>query len=351
VATRRGTIDTESIFKLLELGDYLLPYTIRAVCLIGVADRLADGPVPVRELAAETKTHEPTLRKTLEYLATRDVFTIDEADRVALTPLSDLLRAGHPYSARDIFLSPVACTRAMEGLDQAIRTGGSAFDAVHGRSMWEHLSANPDDSEAFDKVMSGVTGIELLAILRVCDWQRFTSIVDIGGGNGGFLASLLKRVKRANGTLFDLPGVVAHASDFFAAAGVSDRARVVPGSFLADPIPPGADAYVLKRILYSWSDEEVVGILGRVRAAMHPDSHLFIMEAGRAPTSTPRVDSSRHGTEPPILARRMDLLMHTLTAGGTRTLDEQSALLERAGLRLLRTVSTPMFPIIEAVPA
>lgn len=339
VTTRRATIDAGSIFKLLELGDYLLPYTIRAVCLLGVADALADGPLPMAALAQATGSHEPTLRKTMEYLATRELFTVDPDGAVGLTPLSDLLRADHPYSARDIFLSPVACTRAMEGLDEAIRTGGPAFDAVHGRSMWDHLSDHPEDGEAFDRVMSGVTGMELLAILRACDWRRFGSIVDVGGGNGGFLASLLRRVKGARGVLFDLPGVVAHAPEQFAAAGVSDRAEVVPGSFLEGPIPAGADAYVLKRILYSWTDDEVVGILTRVRAAMHPQSRLFVMEAGR------------HGDEPPVLARRMDLLMHTLTAGGARTLAQQGALLERAGLRLVRSVSTPMFPIIEAQPA
>ncbi|OKI71697.1 methyltransferase [Micromonospora sp. CB01531] len=338
MGTRR-TIDAESIFKLLELGDYLLPYTIRAVCLLGVADHLVDGPVPMSRLARATGTHEPTLRKTLEYLATRELFELVEPDGVALTPLSDLLREGHPYSARDIFLSPVACTRAMEGLAESIRTGGPAFDVVHGRSMWEHLSAQPEDGEAFDKVMSGVTGMELLAVLRACDWRRFASIVDVGGGNGGFLASLLRRVRGARGVLFDLPGVVANAPEVLAAAGVADRVEVVPGSFLEGPIPPGGDAYVLKRILYSWSDDEVVGILGRVRAAMTPHSRLFVMEAGR------------QDAEVPILARRMDLLMHTLTAGGARTLEQQGELLGRAGLRLIRNVSTPMFPIIEAAPA
>ncbi|PMR62030.1 methyltransferase [Verrucosispora sp. ts21] len=338
MGTRR-TIDADSIFKLLELGDYLLPYTIRAVCLLGVADHLVDGPMPMSRLAQATGTHEPTLRKTLEYLATREVFELVEPDSVALTPLSDLLREEHPYSARDIFLSPVACTRAMEGLPESIRTGGPAFDVVHGRSMWEHLRDQPEDGEAFDKVMSGVTSMELLAVLRACDWQRFDSIVDVGGGNGGFLASLLRRVRGASGVLFDLPGVVANAPAVLAAAGVADRVEVVPGSFLEGPIPPGGDAYVLKRILYSWSDDEVVGILGRVRAAMKPHSRLFIMEAGR------------QEAEVPALARRMDLLMHTLTAGGARTLDQQRELLNRAGLELVRSISTPMFPIIEAAPA
>lgn len=338
MAARRPAVDATSIFKLLELGDYLLPYTIRAVCVLGIADHLAEEPLTVAQLASRSGTHEATLRKALEYLSTREIFAL-RGETVALTPMADLLRADHPYSARDIFLSPVACTRAMEGLDHAIRTGEPAFDAVHGVSMWKHLAEHPEDGEAFDKVMSGVTGLELMAILRATDWSRFGTIVDVGGGNGSFLASLLRRVRGTRGVLFDLPGVVAHAPSFFDSAGVAQRARVVAGSFLSDEIPAGGDAYVLKRILYSWTDEEVVGILRRVRAAMRPQSSLFIMEAGR------------QADEDPVLARRMAMLMHTLTAGGARTLAEQEDLLNQAGLRLGQVTSTPMFPVIEAVPA
>jgi hypothetical protein len=321
----------------LELGDYLLPYTIRGICLLGVADQLTDGPLPIAELARRGQTHQETLRKAVEYLATREIFTISPEGIVDLTPMAELLRHNHPYSVRDIFLSPVACTRAMEGLDHAIRTGEPAFDAVHGVSMWKYLADNPQDGAAFDGVMSGVTGLELRAILRANDWSRFATIVDVGGGNGALLASLLRRVKTARGILFDLPGVVANAPACLAQAGVGGRVRVVPGSFLSDPIPPGGDAYVLKRILYSWSDDEAVGILRRVRAAMPSGGHLYLMEAGR------------QAGEDPVLARRMAMLMHTLTAGGARSLAQQENLLQRAGLRLTRCLSTPMFPIIEAV--
>ncbi|GIJ79615.1 O-methyltransferase [Micromonospora phaseoli] len=337
---RRPGIDVPAILRLMEVGDYLLPYTIRAVCLLRVADRLADGPLPAAELARVCAAHEPSLTKALRYLATRDLFAEVTPGEFGLTPMADLLRTDHPYSARDIFLSPVVCTRAMEGLDHTLRTGEGAFDAVHGVGMWDHFGQHPGDGEAFDKVMSGVTGMELMAILRASDWSRFGTVVDVGGGNGRFLGDLLARFPRMRGVLFDLPGVVANAPETFAAAGVADRARVVPGSFLTDDIPTGGDAYVLKRILYSWSDEEATGVLRRIRTAMSPQGRVFILEAGR---------QSEADSTP--LARRMDMLMLTLSAGGARSLDEQRALLAGAGLELVEATPTPMFPVIEARPA
>jgi hypothetical protein len=335
-ATRRTPVDVESILKLMELGDYLLPYTIRAMCLLGIADEVGAEPVSVEEVAKATHTDPPSLYKAMSYLATRGIFAEPEPGQFVLTPPAALLRRDHPHSARDIFLSPVACTRAMEGLDHAIRTGEAAFDRVHGESMWAHFDRHPQDGVHFDRTMSGVTGMELLAIVRACDWSRFSTVVDVGGGNGAFLARLLDRYHAMRGILFDLPGVVAQAPAVLDAAGVIDRCEVVPGSFLRDPIPAGADAYVLKRILYSWSAPEATGILRRVRAAMRPDSSVFLLEAGR-----PADGSS-------ALARRMDLLMFTLSAGGTRTLAEQEEILAGADLTTVRVATTPMFPIIEA---
>ncbi|HKT00942.1 MAG TPA: methyltransferase [Rugosimonospora sp.] len=332
-------IDVAGTLRLLELGDYLLPYTIRAVCLLGIADALEHGPMSIVDLARATGTHEPSLEKAMRYLASREIFAEVPPDGFALTPLSDLLRAGHPYSARDVYLSPVACTRAMEGLDHAIRTGEGGFDAVHGESMWDFFTRVPEDGARFDRAMSGVTALEITAITRALDWTQVRSVVDVGGGNGGFLAALLPRYRHMHGTVFDLPSVVAAAPEMLDAAGVADRSAVVPGSFLAGEVPAGADVYVLKRILYSWSDEDAAGILRRVRAAMRPDSRVLILEAGR------------RNAEAPALASRMDLLMLTLSGGGSRSVTEQEALLTRAGLRLTRTVPLPMFVIVEGSPA
>ncbi|HEU4425845.1 MAG TPA: methyltransferase [Pilimelia sp.] len=336
-ATKRRTpLDIDAILRLLALGDYLLPYAIRAVCRLEIADRLAGGPLPLDELATRTGTDPASLEKAMRYLATREIFAEPEPGVFALTPLSDLLRRDHPYSARDVYLSPVACTRAMEGLDHAIRTGEAAFDTVHGETMWDYFSRLPHEGALFDNAMSGVTALEMMGIVRAFDWSGASTVVDVGGGNGGFLAALLPRFRHLRGTVFDLPAVVANAEDVLAEAGVADRCDIVPGSFLTDAIPAGADVYVLKRILYSWSDEDATGILRRVRAVMRDDSRLLILEAGR------------QDDESPALARRMDLLMLTLSAGGTRSLTEQSRLLAGAGLALTRSVTTPMFPVIEA---
>jgi len=351
VAGRPSLMDINAALRLFEVGDYLAPYAIRAVCLLGIADRLAAGPMAVSDLAATTGTDLRSLRKIVRYLSTRGVFELIDDDRVELTAMGDLLRADHPYSAREVFLSPVACSRAMEGMDHAVRTGQPAFDAVHRRSFWDHLAENPEDGSSFDRVMGGVTSLEFAAAVRATGWARFATVVDVGGGNGSFLARLLTRFRNMRGTVFDRPEVICQAGSVFADAGVADRAAAVGGSFLTGPVPPGADAYVLKRILYSWNDQAAATILGVIRAAMRPDSRLFIMEAGRSESnqgdgrSTAESQAAADG-----LQSRLDLLMLTLSGGGARSLTEQTELLASAGLSLVGCTHTVMYPVLEAAP-
>jgi hypothetical protein len=334
----RSRIDPQYIFTLLDLGDYVMPFALRTVCLLNVADALEDGPRTVPELAESTRCQPRPLDRLLRYLATKNVFAEVEPGRFALTPVSDLLRTAHPFSAREVYLAPLACMRALERLDHSIRTGEPAFDQVHGQGMWDYLTAHPDEGARFDGAMSGATRLELLAILRVCDWSRFATVVDVGGGNGALLARLLARHRAMRGVLLDLPQVVSGAVEVLAEAGVAERCQIVAGNFLTDRIPEGGDAYVLKRILYSWDDDQARGILRAVRSAMHPRSRLFVMEA------------TRQGEQPTALAARLDVLMLALSGGGARDLDEQRRLLDGAGLELVRTLPTPMFPILEARP-
>jgi O-methyltransferase domain len=197
-----------------------------------------------------------------------------------------------------------------------------------------------------------VTGLELAAVTRATSWSRFGTVVDVGGGNGSFLAGLLGRFRQMRGTVFDRPEVIGQAGPVFAAAGVADRGAAVGGSFLTGPVPPGADAYVLKRILYSWDDDAARTILDVVRRAMRPDSRLFIMEASRNEPVPGAVDSTVDADDAAAgLQSRMDLLMLTLSGGGARSVAEHEKLLAAAGLTLVACTRTPMYPVLEAAPA
>ena len=80
------------------------------------------------------------------------------------------------------------------------------------------------------------------------------------------LAPLLRRHPHVRGILVDLPGTVARASEILTGAGVADRVTLAGQSFF-DPLPAGADLYLLKSVLNDWPDEATVAILRRCAQA------------------------------------------------------------------------------------
>lgn len=102
---------------------------------------------------------------------------------------------------------------------------------------------------------------------------------------------------------------------------------MIEGDYFA-AVPPGADVYILKRVLFDHSDDEVVRILRNCRASMNPDGRLAIIE-GLAGTMNE-----------PNLAHLMDLIFLLVTTGRMRTTEQYGELLRKAGFRLQRSVAT-----------
>ena len=109
-------------------------------------------------------------------------------------------------------------------------------------------------------------------------------MVDVGGGQGAFLAALLASNPAMRGVLFDQPHVVVGAEEVLRTAEVVDRCRVVGGSFF-DTVPEGGDAYVLKAILHDWEDEKATTILCNCRRAVPADGALLVIEREVGPAN------------------------------------------------------------------
>jgi hypothetical protein len=186
--------------------------------------------------------------------------------------------------------------------------------------VWEWRAAHPEESAIFDEAMRSTTLGANAAILAAYDFGRFGTVVDVGGGTGTLLASILEAYPATRGILFDQEHVVSGAEPVLRAAGVLDRCEVVAGSFFSS-IPEGGDAYVLKSIIHDWEDEESVAILRACREAIGPEAVVLVIERDLGPPN-----------ENPT-AKLSDLNMFVMPGGRERTVDEYAALFDRAGLR------------------
>ncbi|MGC5032757.1 methyltransferase [Micromonospora sp. DT229] len=322
--------------RLADLADYIIPFSIRAACDLGIADHLTDGPCHVDELARRTGTHPRSLLRLLRALAARGIFTETSPQTFDLTPLADPLRSDHPDSLRKAYPLMACDIGAWAGFAHSLRTGAAAFDQVHGEDYWTYLAANPAESARFDASQGAVTRREIAALLPAYPWDRFGTLVDVGGGSGAFLAAILTAHPGLRGVLFDQPHVVA-GTDVPTRAGVQDRCQVVGGDFRR-AVPAGGDGYVIKRAFYDLDDEDAVAFLRAVRSVIAPDGRLLIIEPMIEPG-----DGFDWG-------KLYDVLLLTMRGGGSRSREELTALFGRTGFELTDVVRTKSLPIVEARP-
>ncbi|HVD13529.1 MAG TPA: methyltransferase [Actinomycetota bacterium] len=166
-----------------------------------------------------------------------------------------------------------------------IQTGEPAFNLVFGAAWEEHLATEPHARTRFNRLVAARK--ELLADhLADHRWTGQETVIDLGGGNGALLQDLLARRTGLRGIVFDLPEVVAEATERLRAAGLTDRCQTVAGSVFRD-VPQGGDVYLLCHILHGWDDDHARQILQAVRRAIPDHGRLLVVEEVLAPPNQP----------------------------------------------------------------
>lgn len=321
---------SQQMLKLL--NSFLTVQALHVAAVLGIADHLANGVRSVEDLASISGTDTEALYRLLRMLADAGVFNEDQqAERqFSLTPLGATLASEGPESVRDwaLFVGAPATWQVWGQLHDSVMTGQPAFPRVHGMALWDYLAGHPELGAPFDRWMSRQSQQHNAALLASYDFSPFGTVADIGGGQGATLAGILHACPALRGVLFDLPHVVANPTPL-QHAGLADRCEVRAGDML-DGVPPGADAYLLKRVLMDTSDPHAVRVLSRCAAAMAPGGRVLVVEMVLPPAGTPSV------------GKTFDLLMLLMHAGGrVRTEAEFRELFQAAGLRLARTIPTP----------
>ena len=309
---------------------------------LGIADLLGNGARSVDTLATSAGAHPRSLYRVLRALASLGIFAERDGRRFELTPLAEPLRSGVPGSLRNsaIMTGEEWFWRPYGQLLHSVRTGETAFNHVFGMGLFDYLESNSEAAKIFNNSMTGSTKNYADSVVSAYDFSGITTIVDVGGGHGSFLAAILKAEPSMRGVLFEQPSALDGARGLLEAEGVADRCELIAGDFFQS-VPDDADAYILKWIIHDWDDDEAIGILRNCRRAMAPAGRLLLVEREAPPPG-----ESSSGT---LLG---DITMMVIPGGLERTRGEYGALFESAGFRLSRVVPTESeLSIFEGAPA
>ncbi|WP_414503796.1 methyltransferase [Streptomyces sp. NEAU-L66] len=320
-------------------------YTVGAAVRLGVVDQIADGARTADELAAECAAHPQAMGRLLRALAGLGLLDERAGGTFTVTPAGALLRSdGHRslHSFVRMFSDPTML-RAWERLDESVRTGETSFDAVFGKDFFGHLAEQPELSADFNAAMSDGTRDTAAVLPSAFDFGRFTTVADIGGGDGTLLAAILRAHPSLGGILFDSAEGLAQAGTKLAREGLADRCSLVAGDFFATA-PVGADVYLLKSVIHDWNDAQCTDILRHCRRVIPDGGRLLIVE----PVLPPVVDASVSG-----VVYLSDLNMLVNVGGRERTRDDFAQLCRAAGFEIRTVTRLPepsRFSVIEAAP-
>ncbi|NCA88767.1 MAG: methyltransferase domain-containing protein [Gammaproteobacteria bacterium] len=151
-------------------------------------------------------------------------------------------------------------------------------------TYWSYAaSAEPAGLEAgavadYSRLMSASQSLVAGDILDAISLQGRHCLLDVGGGEGRFAASVAARWPHLRVQLFDLPAVAARAQERFEREGLGERAQAFGGNMLVDALPRGADLISLVRVVHDHDDESVRHLLAAVHAALPPGGTLLLAE-------------------------------------------------------------------------
>jgi hypothetical protein len=302
---------------------------VLAAAQLQLADRIGDGARTAADLASELGLQARPLHRFMRTLAGMGVLTEREGQAFALTELGQAMRKDAPGSAYATILTlgGELCQRSWNEMRYSLETGKPGLDKAFGQALFDYLAERPEEASLFSETMVGFHGLEPPAVADAFDFDRFGSIVDVGGATGNMLVHVCKRHPNVKGVLYDLPHVVTDAPALLEAHGMSDRISIEGGSFF-EAVPDGHDAYILSHIIHDWDEDRCHTILGLCREAMNPGGRVLIVEMVLPEGDTPHA------------GKMLDMMMLVGPGGQERTPSEYAELLAPVGLKVERVVPT-----------
>jgi hypothetical protein len=317
---------------------YVASTALYVAARLQIADRLANGPRAAEDLAKQTSVHADALYRVLRALASVGVFEEVSPRVFANNPPSETMTSSYPASTfpMALWISDPFHLRVYAEVMHTMVTGETAVEKATGVPVFEYFPRHPELSEIFNNAMTAFSAFVVPAVLDAYDFAGIGTMVDVAGGHGQLLMSILRKYPDMQGVLFDMDHVIAGAIPRIRAAGLESRVTTQTGDFFA-AVPQGGDAYIMKHIIHDWDDERATRILQNIRAAMNHGGRVLLVESVIPPGNVPD------------FGKLLDLEMMLLPGGRERTEQEFRDLFAGAGFELTRVIPTQSpLSVIEA---
>jgi hypothetical protein len=288
---------------------------------LSIPSILADGRKTAEQIAELTQTQPDLIRRFLRVACATGLLKQLEPDLFEANEMTLALLPGKPiysiikHHTSNVMFSP------WSRIVQTLQTGTPALEGLLGVSWWDYLKTDANANTLFHDAMYGISLRADLSIAQAYNFDNAT-IVDVGGGEGGMLCTILHHSSGSRGFIFDLPTVSGYAAENIEKQKLSDRCFFVEGSFFAEEntIPRG-DIYIMKNVIHDYNDQDSMRILSAIRRSAQPGSTLLIAEMLLPLLTSPQT----------FPVEGLDLEMMLTTGGQQRSAEGITTLLKATG--------------------
>ncbi len=313
------------------VAGFVYTQVLTACVRLDLFERLgAKGPMTAAALAGVCAVPERAMQRLLDAAVSIRLLERRGGARFGLGPLgapivgNTALKAmvEHHAALYADLRDPVALLRN-EG-------AGSSMSAYWPYAAYETPGALSRERVAeYSALMTASQPMVIDEVLDAWPFARHRKVLDVGAGEGRFVAALAQRFPGLQLMLFDLPEVAALARERLTHLALQDRIQTHGGSFFDDPLPRGADLVTLVRVLFDHDDAHALAILRAVRAALPPGGEVLVAEPmARTPGAHAMGDAY------------FGFYLLAMGKGQCRSASDMTRLLHAAGFVGARTVST-----------
>jgi hypothetical protein len=319
------------------------PHIAGAVsCLaqMGIPDLVEAGPKSAHELASQIGADAEALHRLMRATASVGVLSEGPDGKFSETPMSAVLRSNGKPSLRALAMMGGRewHGRGWSRLEYCVRTGKQAMEQVYGTPIFDYFKQHPEEAQIFNDAMTSISTGDSPAVVDAYSFDGIRTIVDVGGGHGLLLATILERNPQMKGILYDAPHVIEGAKNG-PLKPVMERCTLASGDMFSS-VPAGADAYIMKHIIHDWPDELCIKILKACRKEVNPGGKLIVLD-----------DVIQPGNDF-YPGKFLDLQMLIFPGGKERTEKQFRELFAAGGWKLSRVAptATPIC-VVEGIPA
>ena len=267
--------------KIMQLGlGFWGAKTFLSAVELGVFTELAQSPLTSDQLMERLQLHPRSARDFFDALVSLEILEREDG-HYQNTPEADLFldRNKLTYLGGMLEMANERLYHFWGSLTEGLRTGLPQNEIKSGmKGLFEGLYSDPHRLRLF---LAGMTGLSMGASRAIAEkfpWDRYKTVVDVGGAQGGLLVQICLANTHITGANFDLGPVGPIFADYVAANGLSGRLKFIEGNFFEQRIP-SADVITMGHILHDWNLDEKRMLLSKAYEALPEGGALIVFES------------------------------------------------------------------------